>query len=114
MRLLFRKNKFLSYDKQSGQLCPGFNKCVHPGSIGSNKVEGFKDEPKRTIISCRFKRYIGPCGVALSNYTRAKWEEFERKHTFCWHPDEITRAQEWRCYKCNTLVKSERERHKCR
>ena len=113
MRLLFRRNKLISYDKQSGQICTGFDDCLHPGSVGSNEVQGFKDEPKTTIVLCRFRKYVGPYGVLLSGYTRAEWEEHERKCTFCWHPEELTYVQEYRCYKCNAIVKSERERHKC-
>lgn len=114
MRLLFKRNKLISYVKQSGRLCPGFNKCIHPGSVYSNKIQRFKDEPETTIILCRFRKYMGVYSIPLSKLTKAEWEKIEREHTFCWHPDELTHVHEWRCYKCNALVKSERERHRCK
>ena len=113
MKLLLKRNKKLSYNKQSGKICSGFNKCPYPDSITNRKLQGFKDEPKTSYVSCPFRKYIGPVGIRLAAFTRAEWKKFEEKHTLCMHPKEIIPTQEWRCYKCNALVESERTKHKC-
>lgn len=112
MKLLFRKNRRIDYEKPSGKTCPGFDKCLYPGSVIHSTIQEFKDDPKRPHTSCRYRQYVGPSTVPLQNFTRAQFEEkYIKKFTFCKHPSELSPVSEWRCYKCNATVGSERERH---
>ena len=114
-RLLFRKNKLLHFNRHSGHQCPGYEKCLHPGSVKENEVNmGLKDEPRIEIIKyCRYQKYIGPNSVVMSEITKAEYEKMIQENTMCWHHDELKPAEEWRCYKCDGIVKSERERCQC-
>lgn len=112
MRLLFRRNKRIDYEKHSGKTCPGFDECPHPGLVSYTTTQGFKDDPKIPYTSCRYRQYVGPTAVPLQNFTRAEFEEkYIKKFTLCKHPSELLPVTEWRCYKCNAVVGSERERH---
>ncbi|MCK5615065.1 hypothetical protein KAR91_75075 [Candidatus Pacearchaeota archaeon] len=118
MKLLFRKNRRIDYEKPSGKTCPGFDKCLYPGSVIHSTIQEFKDDPKISYPSCRYRQYVGPIiehsAVPLQNFTRAEFEEkYIKKFTLCKHPSELSSVTEWRCYKCNATVGSERERHRC-
>lgn len=119
MKLLFKKNKLIYY-KYGIRNCPCYKneieKCYYPGNptiIKANK--NFKDEPEEIIetFHCTFKKYYGPVGIALNELTRKQYEGMLEKNTWCAYPQEDEIKIEYRCYKCNLVVKSETERHKC-
>lgn len=113
MRLLFRKNKYIRYSKHSGQLCPGFENCIYPGSVKNSEIKGFKDEPVTIIPICQYLEYTGPMFLDLSFFTREEFKDYQKKFNCCFHPNELKMVGEWRCYKCNNIVDGERDRHKC-
>lgn len=113
MKLLFRKNNILEYDRQSGQICPGLNRCLYFGSVTRIEIIGCKDELNKFFLMCPFLKYVGSVNIRLSDFTKAELEKYQKKHNLCYHPNELTHIREWRCYKCNACVKSKRERHNC-
>jgi len=116
MKLLFKRNKLLKYEKHSGQKCRGTKNCLYPKSVIKNETNiAFKDEPNRIIICkyCLHKKYYGPTYIDIYKITRAQYEKIERDNTYCWHPDELIKTEGWRCFKCNAPVKSARIKCSC-
>ena len=115
MELLFHRNPLVVIS-HSETKCQGYDNCLHPESVRITKIlTSFKDEPKtyNTLQSCPHKDYYGPCCVVMTDFTREEYENMIAKNTICGHPDEKTTTQDYMCYKCNAVVSSEKERHKC-
>lgn len=115
MKLLFKKNKLITYDTSKTH-CAGYENCLHPESIKRTEVNwGFKDEPNiRIDISCPYTSYFGAYSLLLSQWTRKEYETYIKEHTSCMHPMEKKTISEWRCYKCNIQVASENDKHDCK
>ena len=115
MELLFRRN-FLTVYSYSKTQCPGYDNCLHPGSIQTWKMlTSFKDEPEMFNVSqnCPHKQYRGPSCLVRTDFTIEEYENMIAKNTICKHPDEMINIKEYRCYKCDATLSSEKERHKC-
>ena len=108
--LIFKKNKLLQY-KEFNTLCPCYDdenknleKYLHPECIQIID-KSFKG------IYCPYKAYNGPTSI-FSSISTEQYNDLLKQYTSCHHLSEGIDKTEWRCFKCNAVVSSERERHK--
>ena len=113
MRLLFHSNILLVLSPYSETLCPGLCACLYPATgARSLMLPHCTDEPAETALECPYVRYLGPQTVNLGRMTRREYREYVDKYTWCYNPLALIPAKaEWRFFRCNALVASEKERH---
>jgi len=92
-----------------------FKKCPYGQSRNIEYRTNFKDEPEQfsSYFDCIYREYGGPTSVMLSSMTRREYQEMMDTHTHCTYSKDSESYYEWRCWKCNATVSSERERHRC-
>lgn len=113
MNLIFKKNRLLTFTSNMGALCAGIENSRYPKSVILYRMKTFKDSEEQEYRSCPYRKWYGPSGVRLSDFTEKEYSDWEKQYWQCWHPSLLETISEWRCYKCNATVKSINERHNC-
>lgn len=113
IKLIFKKNKLVKSEKHSGRLCKGFDNCIYPDSIQQYNMQSYRfvGESSVKYKFCSYRQGTNASLLTPNTVTTEEYEKFMSKHSFCYHPSEFIPADEWRCYKCNSIVLSEKERH---
>ncbi len=114
MRLILKKNRPVESKTHSGQLCIGFEHCLYPHSI--QKIQRIDNDHlgKTSYFEqkfCRYRQRVSGIGDSANRFSVEAYEKYLSENSFCYHPTEITQTVAWKCYKCNSVVSSERERH---
>ena len=111
--LVLRKNKITEGKKHTGQFCMGFEACPYPESIQKidryerNHIGGISNFEHRF---CNYRKSDSSVAIS-SSLSMEDYDKLITENSLCYHPSEFKPAEVWKCYKCNSVVSSDRERH---